>query len=268
LIIPHVYRNTDRLKIKYTLLDKIASYKLHKNKWSISILVGLLIASVFFHDKVIFNKDIAKLNYEPPALLQARERLDALTNMSSKSIYLATYGEDGDKALQTTNVLYHKLDSLKNLGEVLSFSSIGNLVLSQEKQREKIDLWKGFWKEDIILNTTEHLIESGTELGFKPNSFDKFYAFLNKDFNLLNIDDYKSAAALPMDDYLVSGKGFTTVTSLIKLKEGNEENVKQLFRAYPNTLVIDRQEMNETFLGNLKNDFNKLIGYSLGIVVL
>ncbi|MCM4165301.1 MULTISPECIES: MMPL family transporter [unclassified Arenibacter] len=268
LIIPHVYRNTDRLKVKYTLLDKIASYKLHKNKWSISVLVGLLIASVFFHDKVIFNKDIAKLNYEPPALLQARERLDALTNMSSKSIYLATYGEDGDKALETTNVLYHKLDSLKNLGEVLSFSSIGNLVLSQKKQQEKIDLWKGFWKEDMILNTTEHLIESGTELGFKSNSFDKFYSFLKKDFSLLGIEDYSNAAALPMDDYMVSNKGFTTVTSLIKLKEGNEENVKQLFRAYPNTLVIDRQEMNEMFLGNLKNDFNELIGYSLGIVVL
>ncbi|MBU2903722.1 MMPL family transporter [Arenibacter algicola] len=268
LIIPHVYRNTDNLKVKYTLLDKIASYNLHKNKWSISILVGLLIASIFFHDKVIFNKDIAKLNYEPAALVQARERLDALTNMSSKSIYLASYGEDGEKVLQNNNTISHELDSLKNNGEILSFSSIGNLVLSQKNQQEKIELWKEFWNKEIIENTKKNLVESGTELGFKPSSFDQFYSFLNKDFKLLNIEDYSSVAALPIDDYLVTDNNFTTVTSLIKLKEGNEEKIKQIFRAYPKTLVIDRQEMNEMFLGNLKNDFNKLIGYSLGIVVL
>jgi 1-acyl-sn-glycerol-3-phosphate acyltransferase len=268
LFIPHVYKNTDNLNVKYTLLDKIASYNLHKDKWSIAILVGLLIASIFFHEKVIFNKDITKLNYEPTTLVQARERLDALTNMSSKSIYLAVYGEDSEKVLQTNNTISQELDSLKNNGEILSFSAIGNLVLSQEKQQEKIELWKEFWNEDIIENTKKNLVESGTELGFKPNSFDKFYLFLNKDFRLLNIVDYSSAAALPIDDHIVTDNDFTTVTSLIKLKEGNEEKIKQIFRAYPKTLVIDRQEMNEMFLGNLKNDFNKLIGYSLGIVVL
>ncbi len=33
-------------------------------------------------------------------------------------------------------------------------------------------------------------------------------------------------------------------------------------------LVIDRQQINETFLGNLKNDFNNLIGYSLIVVLI
>jgi 1-acyl-sn-glycerol-3-phosphate acyltransferase len=268
LFIPHVYRNNEKLVIKRTLLDTIASYQLHKNKWSIVILASLLIASIFFHDKVIFNKDIAKLNYEPTALVQARERLDALTNLSSKSIYLAVYGEDSEKVLQTNLKLYRALDSLRNKGEILSFGSIGNLVLSQEKQEEKIELWKEFWNVETIGNTKNNLVESGAELGFKPNSFDKFHSFLNKDFSLLNIEDYSNVAALPIDDYIVTDKDFTTATSLIKLKEVNEENVKQIFRAYPKTLVIDRQEMNEMFLGNLKNDFNKLIGYSLGIVVL
>ncbi|MCM4151387.1 glycerol acyltransferase [Arenibacter sp. N53] len=268
LFIPHVYRNNDKIKIRNTLLDKIASYNFHKNKWGIVVLVGLLTASIFFHDKVIFNKDISKLNYEPTALLQARERLDALTNMSSKSIYLAIYGEDSEVAFQTNDTIYQELIRLKNNGEILSFGSIGTLVLSQQKQQEKIALWKDFWDAETIANTKENLVESSAQLGFKPNSFDKFYSFLNKDFNLLNVLDYSSAAALPIDDYIVTNNGFTTITSLMKLKEGNGERIKQIFKGYPKTLVIDRQEMNEMFLGNLKNDFNKLIGYSLGIVVL
>ena len=36
----------------------------------------------------------------------------------------------------------------------------------------------------------------------------------------------------------------------------------------PQTLLIDRKQVNETFLGNLKNDFNRLIWYSLLAVVL
>jgi len=268
LFIPHVYRNNDKINIRHTLLDKIASYNFHKNKWGIVILISLLTSSIFFHDKVIFNKDISKLNYEPTALLQARERLDALTNMSSKSIYLAIYGEDSEVALQTNDTIYQELIRLKKNGEILSFGSIGTLVISQQKQQEKIALWKDFWDDRTIENTKENLVESSVELGFKPNSFDKFYSYLDKDFKLLNILDYSSAAALPIDDYVVTDNDFTTITSLIKLKEGNGEKVKQIFKGYPKTLVIDRQEMNEMFLGNLKNDFNKLIGYSLGIVVL
>ncbi|MCK0145111.1 MMPL family transporter [Arenibacter sp. F26102] len=268
VFIPHVYRNNDKIKIRNTLLDKIASYNFHKNKWCIVVLLGLLTASVFFHDKVIFNKDISKLNYEPTALLQARERLDALTNIASKSIYLAIYGEESEVALQTNDTIYQELIRLKNNGEILSFGSIGTLVLSQQKQQERIALWKDFWDDKTIAYTKENLVESGAQLGFKPDSFEKFYSFLDKDFNLLNILDYNGAASLPIDDYVTTDNDFTTITSLIKLKEGNGEKVKQIFKEYPKTLVIDRQEMNEMFLGNLKNDFNKLIGYSLGIVLL
>src|SRR5690606_26726291 len=55
---------------------------------------------------------------------------------------------------------------------------------------------------------------------------------------------------------------------LIKLDNDNTSEIKNVFKGIPNTIVIDRQEMNETFLGNLKSDFNSLIGYCMLAVLL
>src|SRR5690606_25542773 len=135
LLIPHLYRNKGTGEIKATFLDKVARYNFHRNKWGIGILVGLLIMSIFTYNKVIFNKDITKLNYEPAALVQARENLDALTDMSSKSIYLAVYGSDRETVLQANDSVYKTLGILKEKGGILNFGSIGALVNSHKKQQ-------------------------------------------------------------------------------------------------------------------------------------
>src|SRR5690606_36545233 len=224
--------------------------------------------SIFTYNKVIFNKDITKLNYEPAALVQARENLDALTDMSSKSIYLAVYGSDRETVLQANDSVYKTLGILKEKGGILNFGSIGALVNSHKKQQGKIALWKKFWDRATLDSTKSHLSESGEKLGFKPGTFDPFYRFLSKDFDELDLLDYGEVGALPLDDYISTDEHSTTLTSIVKLDEGESENIKEIFRDLPNTYVIDRQEMNEAFLGNLKNDFNKLISYSILVVML
>ncbi|HUH47998.1 MAG TPA: 1-acyl-sn-glycerol-3-phosphate acyltransferase, partial [Arenibacter sp.] len=268
LLIPHLYRNKGTGDIKATFLDKFACYNFHRNKWGIGILVGLLIMSIFTYNKVIFNKDITKLNYEPAALVQARENLDALTDMSSKSIYLAVYGADREAVLQANDSVYETLGILKEKGEILNFGSVGALVNSHKKQREKIALWKKFWDGKTLDSTKSYLSESSEKLGFKVGTFDSFHTFLSKDFKELDLLDYGEPSALPLDDYISTDGQTTTLTAMVKLDDGNSENIKEIFRDHPNTFVIDRQEMNETFLGNLKNDFHKLIGYSILVVML
>ena len=71
-----------------------------------------------------------------------------------------------------------------------------------------------------------------------------------------------------MADYISTENNFTTVTTLVKLKNEQSEWLVNKFKDVDQTLVIDRKQMNETFLGNLKNDFNRLVGYSLIVVLL
>ena len=73
---------------------------------------------------------------------------------------------------------------------------------------------------------------------------------------------------MAINDFIASEENFNTVTSLVKVDDAKSELVKNTFVEYKNTLVIDRQAMNELLLGNLKDEFNTLIFYCLGVVFL
>jgi len=266
--IPLVYKNPLSRKQQVNILDKIADRPFHKSKW---LLIGLgivLIVSIFTYQKVDFNKDISKLNYKPAAIKTAMQHLDELTDISSKSVYLATYGTSLEGTLQLNDSIHGTLELLKEEGKISSFSSIGALVHSQRDQRKKITQWKQFWSEIRKDSLQNNLIESGEKLGFKPTTFNQFYTFLDSDFNTLKPEDYQQIPSVLLEDYITTEADFTTITTLVKLEDENASAIKATFKNIPKTLVIDRQEMNETFLGNLKNNFNSLIGYCLLTVLL
>ena len=102
------------------------------------MIAALLVLSAFTYNEVIFNKDISKLNYEPPAATVAKENLDALTNLASKSIYIAAYGDTSEAALMTNDGVFIKLQELKSKGAIISYNSIGALLFSEKIQNEKI----------------------------------------------------------------------------------------------------------------------------------
>lgn len=268
IFIPQVYKTISKNTAKRTFLDRLASYDLHKNKWAIVALGLLLIGSLFTYRTVVFNQDIAKLNYESDTLIEAREHLEKLTDIGSKSIYLATYGANHEHVLERNDSLFSQLQKLKEANKIVSYSSIGALVHSNKKQQSKINKWNSFWDTDKIQSTKENLIESGNEFGFKANTFDQFYTLLASDFKPLKISELGVVSSFAVNDFIVTDSAATTITSLIKVEDQKFNAVKEVFANTPQTLLINRQQVNESFLGNLKNDFNKLIGYSLLVVIL
>lgn len=268
VFIPQVYRAHPKKNAESTLLDRFAEYKLHRNKWVIGLLVLLLITSTFTYRSISFSNDIAKLNYESDVLIQARERLETLTDIGSKSIYLATYGADPEAVLYQNDSLYARLRSLKEKGEIVGYTSIGGLLPAAKTQAEKIKLWNNFWKDDRIESVKNHLIESGRSFGFKENTFAEFYTLLKTEFDPLHLNEVNDLSSFAVEDFVVSDANGTTITSLIKVDSANLNRVRKAFENVPKTLLIDRKQVNETLLGGLKNDFNRLIWYSLLVVVL
>lgn len=270
LFIPQVYRPPKKtIKQSSSFIERLASFDIHKSKWAIGLLLIVSTLSVFTYQKVIFNKDIAKLNYETKALIEARERLEKLTDMGgSKSIYLATYGDELQKVLQQNDRIFNTLDDLKDKNEVISLGSISSLIKSDEVQRKKINRWNEFWSNGNADTLRNNLIASGSQLGFKESTFEGFYKTLNSTFSPLQIEALADISSFNVDDYLVQDADGITVTSLVKVDASAMPKVREHFEAMPNTLLIDRQQVNESFLGNLKNDFNRLLGYSLIAVII
>ncbi len=268
LFIPQVYKGKKAQMAKKTILDRWANFEWHKSKWAIAVLAVLFVTSIFTYNKVVFDQDIAKLNYETQSLLDARERLEKLTDIGSKSLYLSTYGENLQEVLQRNDSLFLQLEQLKETGKIESFGSVGTLVKSNPTQQQKIETWQRFWDASKIDSLKKNLIASGSELGFKPTTFSRFYSLLNADFEPLQLAELSAIQSFSVDDYLVNDENGTTITSLLKVDDSNAADIRKRFEDVPNTLLIDRQNVNETFLGNLKNDFNSLLGYSLIVVLL
>ncbi|OEK09635.1 glycerol acyltransferase [Flavivirga aquatica] len=266
--IPLVYKDSAKKTNKHTLIDNFAGFQFHKKKWGFIILIIAFGISFFTYNTVVFNKDITKLNYEPQHLKEAQIRLDALTNIASKSVYLVAYETSEKDALQVNDAIYKKLQGLKTENQIINFSSIGTLINSEKSQKQSIAKWNEFWDNETIANTKNNLIESGSAFGFKPNTFHSFYTLLNTGFKPLKTEDYKTLKTISTEDYITSKNNFTTVTTLVKVQDENTQKLIDTFKNNPQTLVIDRRQMNETFLGNLKNDFNSLVIYSLAVVLL
>ncbi len=269
IFIPQVYRFSEKKSApSKTLIDKISQIEFHKNKVLISIVVLVFIIGLFLFHKVGFTTDLNTMNYQPEELLAAEADLDRINNNKAKSIYLVSYGKNLNQALHTNNKLYKELGQKKTNGELINFSSIGGVVLSQEAQKEKIQLWNEFWTTQRKDSIIKLLKEKGSDIGFKPETFTPFYKRLNTEAKLISYSQYKDIKELYLEEFVTKKQDFATVVSAIKVNHENVDKINQSLSKIPNTVIIDRKQLNEDLLGNLKNDFNSLIGYSLIAVVL
>lgn len=268
LFIPQVYVFEGHKERKTTVLEKVAAFEFQKSKWAIGILTLGFILSIFYYNRVTFNQDISKLNYESEVLIEARKKLESLTDLESKSVYLSTYGEQQENVLQRNDAIFENLKALKRNGTLINFTSVSSLIKSERTQNKKIERWQQFWTNPKMDSLQIEINENAENLGFKTSTFQSFYDWLQTDFDPMELSEFKDIPALSVDDYIVKDSTGTTVTSLIKLNDDKYDQLKPHFSEEENTLLINRKEVNESFLGTLKRDFNRLLWLSFVTVVL
>ncbi|WP_300689555.1 MMPL family transporter [Chryseobacterium sp.] len=249
-------------------IDRIGSYPYEKNK---PLIIGcsiIILACLFGFRHVGFNEDIGDLNYIPKELKISEAKLQKLSDITSKSIYTISYGNSEEEALERNSKLSSFLEKEKQEGKILSYNSIGNIVLSEKDQQKKIEDWKSFWNDHKKNQTISELISNGNKFGFNRSAFDNFNGLLNKDYDTLSLKDYEKIKALQISEFLSNENGFYTVSNVVKVDENKRDTFIKDIEKKHDALAIDRQQMNENFLGLLKRDFTTLINYSLLAIVL
>ncbi|MCB7480227.1 MMPL family transporter [Christiangramia sediminis] len=260
LILIPLFYNPGIKKIENTsFIDKIAAVDYSKIKPLVIGIIAIFVISLFFFNKVEFNKDLSKLNYEPAEVKKLEKEVESLAGRSGKSIYMVAYGNTVDEALQQNNILYQRLQEFENEKIIQNFSSIGGVIHSTTTQAEKIENWNSFWTPLRKDTLKQELVNISSEYGFKPETFNNFYAQLDKDFETIGLNDYKNAGSLYLNDFISEGEQLATVTSTVSLEEENTEEFLSYFQGEPGVFALDRKAMNQNFLGNLRADFNKLI---------
>ncbi|KGO91295.1 MMPL family transporter [Flavobacterium subsaxonicum] len=271
LIIPHLYKpkTGEATQVHHTtVLDRLAGFSFHNNKVLIAASVLIIVASFFTFNKVVYDKDISQLNYVPDDIKLAEKHLESATNLTSKSLYVVAYGTSPDEVLQKNSDLFNQLSKDKTDNKLLVYNSIGGIVLSKQQQLQKIERWNNFWTPAKKAQVKATLIAEGVKLGFKPNAYERFYNVLDKKQQSVTLQDYLNIKALPINEFVAQKDGFYTVATLVKVSKAQRDAEAATLSAKPKIMVIDRQQMNETFLGGLKDDFNALINYSFVALLL
>lgn len=269
LMIPHLYHPKRGLEENQTIVDKVAHFKFDRSKTLMISCVLLIGISLFTFNKVGFDDDLSKLNFFPEELQAAEAKLESSTDKETKSIYLAKYGSNIDELISANTTLFNELNLGVQRGEILNFSSLGGLVLSQKDQEVRIAKWNAFWSATVdTLQFKKQLIKEGEVYGFKSNTYQAFYELLQTRFKLITLTDYKGLNPQILEEFITEDQGFYTVSTLVKLEDAKRASFVDKISKETDLLVIDRKKMNETFLGELVTDFNNLINYSFVAIVL
>ncbi|NIF07663.1 MMPL family transporter [Chryseobacterium sp. Tr-659] len=269
IIVPQLYK-PKALEEKHNtnFIDRIGSYPYEKNKPLIIGCTVIIIACLFGFRHVGFNEDIGDLNYIPKELKISEAKLQKLSDITSKSIYTISYGNSEEQALTRNSNLNNFLEKEKKDGKILSYSSIGNIVLSEKDQQKKIEEWNRFWNDNKKNQIISELISNGNKFGFNSSAFDNFNEVLHKNYATLSLKDYEKVKALQISEFMSHENGFYTVSNVVKVDETKRDAFIKDIEKKHDALAIDRQQMNENFLGLLKRDFSTLINYSLLAIIL
>lgn len=269
IIVPQLYKpKTKEKAVNTNFIDKIGSYPYEKNKPLIIGCSVIILICLFGFRHVGFNEDIGDLNYIPEDLKISEAKLQKLSDITSKSIYTISYGNSESEALTRNSQLSQFLEKEKKEGKVLSYNSLGNIVLSEKDQQKKIENWKKFWDTHKKNQTISELIKNGNQFGFNSSAFNQFNQNLNKNYSTLSLKDYEKVKALQISEFLSNENGFYTVSNVVKVDDKKRDAFIRDVEKKHDALAIDRQQMNENFLGLLKRDFNTLINYSLLAIIV
>lgn len=267
-IIPHIYKPGKTVRKNNTFLDKIGAYPYEKNKILAIFCFLVIFVSFFGFTKVEFDSNISNLNFIPKEMKINEAKLNKISDLASKSIYVVAYGKSENEVLSTNSKIAGELENDKKSGEILSYNSIGNIVLSREKQEEKIRKWETFWTFLRKNSAINNLKTEGQKFGFNKAAFFDFENQLQKNYSPISTKDYLDLKPLQFAEFVNQKDGLYTLTSLVKLDENKRNSFISSIEKNKNILAIDRQQISENFLGLLKNDFNDLVNYSLIAVIV
>ncbi|TJZ61908.1 glycerol acyltransferase [Sphingobacterium olei] len=267
LIIPHLYSAKKEL-IHNSFIDKIAAFPFERSKALIGVCLLLIFVSFFTSRNITFNDDLSALNYIPTDLKEVEQKLDKLTNSSAKSLYAVATGNTLDTALDRNAEVANLLLAAKERGEVISFSNSNTLLRSARDQRQQIAEWNSFWQYHNKKALERQLQREGAAYGFNADAHQEFYNLLAKDFTPLTYSDFQDVPNIGLKDFVANKGQFFTVSSLVKLEEVHRKEVIRSLELLEGVVVVDRKQLNETYLGKLRDDFNSLVGYSFVAVLL
>jgi len=150
------------------------------------LLVGLVLTVIlgYFSQKTSFDSDLSHINYMTPA---QRENLEILSQVqASGTMYAVAEGATLQEAVNRNDKMVAKL---RDCEKVESVSGVGEVLPSQQRQKDAADRWNAFWHDDgMHRSALQSFIREADAHGFSADAFQPFVDMVNQDWKTAEIE--------------------------------------------------------------------------------
>ncbi len=270
IVLPHLIklRNKFHEEAGSTFIDKIVRYNFESNRFLLLMILALTILASFYYKKAGFERDMYSMNFLSGKMRTAEQHLNNINDISLKSVYIFTTGENLNQALAACAKVSERLEVLKNENIVRKYSNAGSILINDSIQRVRILKWNEYWSPEKKEKLKNLIIQTGSQYGFKKDAFGKFYQFLDSDFQPFDIGRLNSVRNLFLNDMITETNNLVMVMSVAKIIDEDRPKVYSILSKEKNTIVIDPNEIASRLVHNIKTDFDLLVKLCLVFVTL
>lgn len=269
LVMPHFFR--EEIEPRHStsnFIEKLSAYQFNKSPFIIGFVLLTTLVCGYFSQRVEFESDVMKMNYITEKLSKAENNLNRISNVSLKSVYVVSSGNNLNEALAENEKHTAQLEDLLDKKVLRSYSSVSSLLLSQDLQKERIARWKGYWTKEKIEALKNSIAKHSASFKFKADAFDGFYTLIEKDYQPLSTETFENLKALFLDNYISETPTQTSLVTLVKVDAAHENEVVHAFEESEHLSVFNRKYITEKFIDIIKNNFNKILLFSSLLVLI
>lgn len=266
IFLPHLPIGSNKvIKERSTIFDKLATLRPESNKWMILSIFLLTPVMLYFSSDVSFDSDLMNLNYMSPKLKAAQEEVSKVNASALRSMYVISEGPYEETALKNMEQIQESISKLNNAGVIKSTTQPISIITSKATQRERIQRWKDYWKEDKVEQVLKSIYNEATAVGFSQTAFSSFETNLTKDYQPFDTDAETTIKSLFPNGFAEHNNKHYTIATLKVPFEERERVFKELSE-HKDVIVTDRQQGATQLVDILNNDFTDIAIYSSLIV--
>ncbi|MCW3128346.1 MAG: methyltransferase protein [Bacteroidetes bacterium] len=243
-------------------LDKLITSDFKYQGALVVVIIALTIFFGYHVRDVSFMSDMMSLSYQTDELKAAEKQINALQGDSSKTVFIASTGNSIDEALANSEKLSNILSESKRKGIIKRYSSLGDVILSQEKQQERIAKWNSYWTAEKKQQLLSELKTEGAAHKFRPQAFDHFANTLNKEYAPIGMEGFEDLKNAFGSDLIIDSKEMKAVISSVNINRKDRAKLYAEIEKDPSVVILDKETVTHKFIEIIYSDFNDILLYT------
>ena len=276
IYLPHLLRPAQRTFPAF--IERINAYPFDRKKPLIAVIVVLTVIGVgaWCVGGTHFDADMHNLGYDNPMVEHSENLLSTKTYTGDKTKYFASQGQTMEEALHHFGVLRHKLDSLQRLGLVKSYTPTDELLVSLDRQQQRIDAWHHYWTESRLATVRQLIAATAPAADLRPEAFETFFEAARGDYEAdalykANLIPEGYLSTLMEQSYDGTWLCFTSVrcqNDSVRSSDSDYMRICDAVSSDPHLLVLDTYYYTTDTLLQMSSDFDRLQWLSMAFVLL